>query len=139
MVLDQRQQTTEPKGQTMPDNPPPTCKDRILPALAGRIETLSDIMHRLNSDDANVSDDAAAELDTFPLDVEVRHTMRVLIGTGGPGDWLDIPITRTKYGWELADDAATYVFQDWFDSADIRTDDETIMGYLAQMVEGLPA
>lgn len=118
-----------------------TCEDRVDAHLAGRIEQLAEILTAIDNDGGEIEgdevdgEDALERLDEFPLCVDLSVTMTVQISTGGPGDQLEIEIERGQYGWELADDHATYRFLDWFDGATRRTDDENIMRYLSHMVE----
>lgn len=118
-----------------------TCEERIDAELASRAADLKGIFAILNSCDAGVDPDedaeeiAREELDNFALSIDVKHTMVVQISTGGPGDQFEIAIEKGQYGWELADNAATYRFLDWFDGATRRTDDESVMAYLENLVE----
>jgi hypothetical protein len=111
------------------------CEDRIEAHLASRIEDLAELTARINGEDEDDSDEAREELDNFALSLDLKVTMKVQISTGGPGDQFEVEIERGRFGWELADDFATYRFLDWFDGATRRTDNPAVMAYLANMVE----
>jgi hypothetical protein len=56
------------------------------------------------------ADERLAEM---PLSVEVIRHVKILLGTGGPADWLDAELDDTGYGIRML----TYHFSDWFDHA----------------------
>jgi len=109
------------------------CENRIEAQLASRIEDLQELATRINGENEEDGDEAQEELDNLALDLRV--TMTIQISTGGPGDQFEVEIERSRFGWVLANDFATYRFLDWFDEATRRTDDPTVMAYLANIVE----
>ena len=97
-----------------------TCEDRIKDQLAGRIDDmrqwLDDYAADADADCDNLDSDGLSPYNG-PLAVERKVVYRVLLSTGGPGDWLDV--------WLDADggiDRVDYVFQDWFDGARVTLD-----------------
>lgn len=120
-----------------------TAEARIDAKLAGRIDDITEL-HKIVDDDEGMidgeevdADDAYDRLNSLALDVRVKHTMTVLLSTGDPGDQLEIAIEKGKYGWELADDEATYRFLDWFDGATRRTRDVDVMRFLEGLIGGM--
>jgi hypothetical protein len=71
----------------------PTAAERIADAMAGRTETirtLQDEAAAFDEDGYPVSDEDKIErLYEMPLSVEVIRHVKILLGTGGPADWLD--------------------------------------------------
>lgn len=116
-----------------------SCEERVGPQLASRIEDLKALYTAIeaaqDSGDDNACDEVQDKLDTFALCVDIRHTMIVCISTGGPGDQFEIAVEQGPYGWNLADNEATYRFLDWFDGATRTTDNEAVMEYLRNQIE----
>lgn len=127
----------------MTDTRNETCEARINSHLAGRIADLGLLTDITQSDKGvyggeEIDGETAQDfLNEYALCLDLQVTMKVQLSTGGPGDELEIPIERSKYGWRLADDHATYRFLDWFDGATTRTDNPAIMAYLENVVEGI--
>ena len=97
-----------------------TCDDRIKDQLAGRLadmrEWLDDYAADTDVDYDELDSDGLSPY-TGPLDVERKSVYRILLSTGGPGDWLDV--------WLDSDgdiDRVDYVFQDWYDGARVTLD-----------------
>ena len=127
----------------MTDQREDTCEARIDKQLQGRIDDLTEL-HNVVDDDEGVidgeeidADDAYDRLANLPLSVDVKHTMTVLLSTGGPGDQFEIEIEKGEHGWELADDEATYRFLDWFDGATRKTDDPNVIRFLEGFLGGM--
>lgn len=62
----------------------------------------------------------------LPLSLETFRTVKVLLSTGGPADWLEYTVDDTEdaTGGEIV--GVEYVFQDWFDGARVRLADEDL-------------
>lgn len=120
---------------------PLRAADKIDAELRGRIEQLQELgvrMHQANeADDIDLAEEVNEELNCFPLDVRIRSRLFVQISTGGPGDEFEIEIEKGEYGWELADTHATYRYIEWFDPAEIRTDDPVVIEYLNGLLDVL--
>jgi hypothetical protein len=118
-----------------------TCEERIDSHLASRAGDLADIFAVIDGETQRYEgevyneDDAVEILDEWALALDLTVTMKVVIGTGGPGDQFEVEITRGRYGWELAENEATYRFLDWGDGATRSTRDPAVMRYLEMMVE----
>lgn len=56
-----------------------------------------------------------------PLSLEVKRSVRILLSTGGPGDWIDVDVD--EQGSILG---GSYHNQDWFDHAEVELDDEEL-------------
>jgi hypothetical protein len=127
----------------MTDTRDKTCEDRIDGYMAGRIEDLTQIIEAIDNDGGEIDgdevdyDDALERMDEFALSLDIRSTMIVQIGTGGPGDQFEIEVERGQFGYELAESSALYRFLDWGDGATRRTSDPAVMRYLEQQVERL--
>lgn len=125
----------------MTDTRNETCEARINSHLAGRIADLGLLTDIMQSDKGvyageEIDGETAQDyLNEYALCLDLQVTMKVQLSTGGPGDELEISIERSKYGWRLAEDYATYRFLDWGDGAAMRTDNPAIMAYLENMVE----
>lgn len=123
----------------------PTCEQRIGDYYKGRMATIGALVRlsqeRASNQDMAVLQDDYADPDglidaqeriwEMPLSVEVIRTVKILLGTGGPGDWFeatidsDGDITRIEYH-----------FNDWFDHAEINvTDDEDARAFCEQFIE----
>lgn len=126
----------------MSDTKDKTCEERIDNYLAGRVENIEEIYDALNNDGGEIDgefcdyEEAYERLQQFPLAVEIKSTLVVTIGTGGPGDQFEIAVESGAHGgWGLADNEATYRFLDWFDGATRRTDNEAVMAMLSNFAE----
>lgn len=66
--------------------------------MRGRLEDIADLLDRARRDD-----DAIAELDELPLSYDREVHVRIVLGTGGPHDELDVNVTRGTvtymYAW----------------------------------------
>jgi len=114
-----------------------TCQHRVEAELAGRIEQLKAMQAAIDlaEDDDDARDDAEQTLNEFPLHVDTKTTMVILLSTGGPGDQIEVEIEKVSNAWERADTHVTYRFMDWFDGATTRTDDEDILRYVDGIIE----
>ena len=102
---------------------PETCENRIESRLKRRLE---DVNQWRAWYDSVGDDDADPALATFAyeeglsedgqtylaaLDVSPSRTLRVLLSTGGPGDWVDLHFDDGEIT------GGVYAFQDWYDVA----------------------
>jgi hypothetical protein len=96
-------------GEPMTD---PTAAERIADAMAGRAETirtLQDEAAAFDEDGYPVTDEEKVDrLYEMPLSVEVIRHVKILLGTGGPADWLDAELDEDGEISTLA-----YHFADW--------------------------
>ncbi len=114
------------------------CEDRIDAALDGRVGDLEIIMEALENETPVLGyDDPLEAMGEFALALDIKSTLIVTIGTGGPGDQFEIEIVMGPHGWELNNSHATYRFLDWFDGATRLTDNDAVMEYLRSMAERL--
>ena len=116
-----------------------TCEDRISAHLESREADIARLHERIAeaSDAGNYDrmEEFEQELNEMPLSIEIKTKMVVLLSWGGPSDQFEVAIEKGQHGWELADNAATYRFLDWFDGAERRTDHPAVMAWLESMVE----
>lgn len=138
-----------------------TCEQRIAEYYKGRMETIGALVNVQSvTDNDNLTDAMLGQLDIdipktederedidlgelqeraqeriweMPLSVEVIRVVKILLGTGGPGDWFeatvddDGSITRIEYH-----------FNDWFDHADINvSDDDDARAFCEQFTESV--
>lgn len=110
-----------------------SCEARLPDHLTRRLEHVADIQRRIGSDDVNVSEEAQDEFYELPLSVELVRRVKVLLSTGGPGDWFECVVD---------DDGdiglVEYHFQDWFDHASVVLDGDerdTAIDFLYPFVE----
>jgi hypothetical protein len=119
------------EGEPMTD---PTAAERINDYMASRAETAAELHAIIDSDtpadiDGYETDPEQAQdrLNEWPLSVEVIRHVKILLGTGGPADWLDAELDsendiRTLY----------YHFADWFDHASVAVDKESPLWRFAE-------
>jgi hypothetical protein len=99
----------------------PTCEEQINNEWEDRISQINESLE--NSE----------KMDEFLegiLAFTPKVTIRVELSTGGPADWIELEVSKGKYGYEI--DGAVYHFADWFDHAEQR-----ITGKELQAVESM--
>lgn len=112
-----------------------SCDDRILAELASREASIASLQELASSENQDVSEEAYEELANFALEVSTTITLKVLISTGGPADYLTADIDKGKYGYERVSNI-TYHFADWFDHASVTVaDDSSMANYFDDIVE----
>ncbi len=93
-----------------------TCEQRIDAELTSRIEDFQHIIERAQAAEGlrECDQDEAAETgwDEFPLHVEAKRVVVVLLSTGGPHDEF-----RCTVDEDGDIERIEYIFQDWFDGA----------------------
>lgn len=111
---------------------PKTCRELVADRMADRANHLR-LLYDLadHAADETTEEEAHEELDNFALDVEVRTSLKILLMTGGPADWLEVPIQRAHYGWEIAG-TVTYHYADWFDHAETAVDEDSALYRFAE-------
>lgn len=92
----------------------------------GNVLTGDDGFHEPDED---YDEDSLSE---FPLSVEKRYSIRYLMSTGGPGDWIDIDVDSDG---DVT--GVSYHFQDWFDHAEVPVRDASPLWTLAEQVAEL--
>lgn len=136
-----------------------TCAERLPQQLAGRLEDFRAMFSVLDAEDMDdLTDDQLSTAQNLrepdrsvslndlheqvrelilalPLAVETRTVRRVLLSTGGPGDWFEVETDEDGYVWRVS-----YVFQDWFDVARADLDGrdrEDALRFCAEFIEDL--
>lgn len=93
------------------------CKDRIKDNMAQKEEYLKDLTQRqqlaYEDDDFETEESCQSERDEFPLDIEELKTIKILLSTGGPADYLIATGKRD----EITPATVEYHFADWYDHA----------------------
>jgi hypothetical protein len=117
-----------------------TCEERISEQQESRLSHISELLSAAQGDFECLSKDEIESLEIgdpvygedeeleneyeleeaageriyeLPLSVDTKHTERILLSTGGPGDWIDVDFDRDG---DVV--GASYHFQDWFDHAE---------------------
>jgi hypothetical protein len=116
----------------------PTCEERIDDQLKGRADHIAALFAAEDAwdkttvvdDEELTSDDASDRLGELPLSIELIRTVKILLSTGGPADWLEA---------RLDDDGVSrveYHFADWYDHAERTVEkDSPLWRYAEQMSE----
>lgn len=138
----------------------PTCADRIqqhydsrerhihMLLSAALAEAVTDVPDNVRTEleslgvdltnDETLSESSRTRLDELPLAISIRHTLRVDLSTGGPGDWFEVDIEPVNHGWQTCGNVV-YHFADWFDHAAMETDGHgSLDDWADQLVEYLP-
>jgi len=77
---------------------------------------------------------ADERLDEMPLSVEIVRHVKILLGTGGPADWLDAELDSDGDVRTLE-----YHFADWFDHASVPVDQDSPLWRYAERYAELTA
>lgn len=112
----------------------PTCVERIAFRAQSRANHASALFSIIDNDEIDTVDDEELDADTaydrlaeLPLSIEMLRTVKILLSTGGPADWLEV---------QLYDDTTprriTYHFADWFDHAQIDVDKDSPLWRLGE-------
>lgn len=107
-----------------------TCEQRIRSEKESREQTLNEIYAKIESDDYDQNDEGYEELRDLPLEVETFLTIKCLLSTGGPADWLEIELTSYKNSINKI----TYHFADWFDHAEVVVDEDSPFYRFAEQI-----
>lgn len=81
---------------------------RDLAAEASRYSRLVNLERR----GERAADNLRDGLTERPLSIELKSTIEVLIGTGGPACGVRFQVSRQKWGWEM--ESGSVWWQDWF-------------------------
>lgn len=112
-----------------------TCAERISSHAQSREEDLAALFQILEDGEGEYEgedfdeEDARTRLIEFPLSVDTIRTLRILLSTGGPGDWLDVELD-----WDGNVAQVEYNFNDWFDHASIPVKEGTALWRYAEWI-----
>jgi hypothetical protein len=110
-----------------------TCAELVYEKMLDRsiqIEELNDIIEDIESDGDKVSE-AVEELNNLALEISSFKSIKILLSTGGPADWLEAKLD--DYG-DLVD--LTYHYADWFDHAETTVPKNSYLwDYATQIVD----
>ena len=112
-----------------------SCEARIKDYMNDREEYLKSIYEAIdNQTGVDGYDDPYDCLSEFPLEISKFETVKILLSTGGPGDWLEVKVDPS-YGRVMS---ISYHFNDWFDHAsrDV-SKDSYLFQYASEIVENL--
>jgi hypothetical protein len=116
----------------------PTCAERIAEHMAGRAETirtLQDEAAAFDEDGYPVTDEEKVDrLYEMPLSVEVIRHVKILLGWGGPSDWLDAELDSDGDIRTLE-----YHFADWFDHAQTYVEKDSPLWRFAETFTSIAA
>ena len=110
------------------------CKDLIASHLEGRETDLEVIYDALdNGDDVDIDgDDLYDALHQLPLDIELVRSIKILLSTGGPSDWLECLIEGD--GFDSYVRGVQYHYADWYDHAEVTVSRDSVLFRYAQEV-----
>lgn len=107
-----------------------TASNVIARKLDGREEDFAELFVRMDSDDADISEDAQVQMDEMPLSVETKTVVKVLFSWGGPSDWLEI--TMDPQSREV--ETVVYGYAEWFDVARTTVEEGTALWRYAEWI-----
>lgn len=91
-----------------------TCAERIRDEFDSRNQMIDEFyMWKANPEDFS-NYDGPEHIDEFLLDKTEMRVIKLLLSTGGPADWIEVKLSSSNEVEEMK-----YVFQDWFDHAEI--------------------
>lgn len=110
------------------------CKDLIASRLEGRETDLDVIYDALdNGDDVDIDgDDPYDALHQLPLDIELVRSIKILLSTGGPSDWLECLIEGE--GFDSYVRGVQYHYADWYDHAEVTVSHNSVLFRYAQEI-----
>lgn len=109
------------------------CSNLIDSRLEGRETDLEAIYEALdNGDDLDGYDDPYDALHELPLDIEMIRSIKILLSTGGPADWLECLIEGE--GFDSYVRGVQYHYGDWYDHAEVTVSRDSVLFRYAQEV-----
>lgn len=93
----------------MPDKP---ASEELLEHMPGRLEDFRRLTADVDDDEKR--DELETELYEYPLSVETLRMVKILLGTGGPADWLEVQLDDDSDARRIE-----YHFAPWFDHASV--------------------
>jgi hypothetical protein len=108
---------TKDKKQLVMETEKQTCADLVEQKMWDRSADLERINDIIGDDDSSDDDveNALSELNDYALEISSFRVIKILLSTGGPGDWLELKVDNDGDVCGL-----TYHYQDWFDHAQIK-------------------
>lgn len=108
-----------------------TCAERINDALASREQFVEGLFDAIDNDTEHeeVVDPLDFLSNEFHLDIEKMIVVKILMSTGGPGDWLECYCQEYEGMYRLE-----YHFNDWFDHAQVKVDENSPLWRYAEMI-----
>lgn len=93
-----------------------SCRERINDHMMGREEFLESLYDAIDNgtEHDEIIDPQEFLMSEFFLDVEKVICFKILLSTGGPGDWLMVTCDQDYYI-----NSVEYHFNDWFDHAQV--------------------
>ena len=71
-------------------------------------------------------------LHELPLDIEIIRSIKILLSTGGPSDWLECLIEGE--GFDSYVRGVQYHYADWYDHAEVTVSRDSVLFRYAQEV-----
>jgi hypothetical protein len=112
-----------------------TCRERINDHMMGREEFIESLYDAIDNqtEHEEVIDPYEFLMSEFALDVEKMISFKILLSTGGPGDWLMVTCDQDYYI-----NSVDYHFNDWFDHAQVNVSrDSALWRYAEEIVEAM--
>ncbi len=107
-----------------------TCAERIADYMASRAEDIGTLQALANGEAQTFdldAEDAEQQLNEMPLSVELVRHVKILLGTGGPADWLDAELDADNDIRVLE-----YHYADWGDHAQVYVERDTPLWRFAE-------
>lgn len=118
-----------------------TCAERIGSYMTSRAETIAQLFAVVDGKASQDEDgnelheyDAFDRIHELPLSIEIIRSVKILLGTGGPADWL---MAELDSDGDIS--SLTYHFADWFDHASVPVDRESPLWRFAESFVELQA
>lgn len=113
-----------------------SCEARIESNMNQREQYLESLYDAIDSESSFEGyDDARDALNDLPLSIDKYEMVKILLSTGGPGDWLEV-FVDTNNGATII--RIEYHFNDWFDHASRDVSKSSyIWQYASEIVETL--
>jgi hypothetical protein len=123
-------------NMSIDDNDNNSCEARIESNMKNREAYLESIYDAIDSEsEFEGYDDARDALNELPLDISKYEVVKILLSTGGPGDWLEVFVDANNGGKVIR---VEYHFNDWFDYASRDVSSSSYLWqYASEIVETL--
>lgn len=109
-----------------------TCKDRVADFLTNREDFVGGLFECADNDVEHdeINDPIDFLYSEFALDIEKKVMVKILLSTGGPGDWLECYVESDTYDIYRIE----YHMNDWFDHASVVVDNDSPLWRYAEMI-----
>lgn len=109
-----------------------SCKDKIGPSFEQREDFLTEVYEAMNRGIDYEGQNPFDALMEFPLGIDKHIVVKVQFSTGGPGDWIEIICNEDRNHYEII--RVDYHYNDWFDHAELRVEENTSLYRFAEEI-----